>query len=81
MSLAARLNGLGAETGKWAGNVPGMPQSAPGVIISVNNNKIIILAIVAVGHSVLACRACTYQGFLIDLVSFVPPFGKIVAPS
>ena len=32
----------------------------------------------AVGHSVLACRAYTYQGFSIDLVSFVPPFGKIV---
>ena len=32
----------------------------------------------AVGLSVLACRAYTYQGFSIDLVPFVLPFGKIV---
>ena len=62
----------------WNGNAR-MPQPALGAIMSINNNsKIIILALVAIGLSVLACRAYTYQVFSIDLVSFVPPFGKIV---
>jgi hypothetical protein len=44
---------------------------------NISKKKIIFIHL-AVGYSVLACRAYTYQGLFDVLVSFVLPFGKIV---